>query len=163
MFKIYYFSLALILISIFGCARQPTLYPLEGASVDNVAVIARIREGSLLLRGLDRKALDTSKIPNPFSDFIYAVTPGSHVLWGMNIPGGHLLAPEGLRCYVIPDVNLEAGVIYRLDENKERSLAIIKREDTGAEIATGRIVDRKAAFTEGCKWDQPPVSDSGRR
>ncbi len=106
----------------------------------------------MLLRGLDANRLDATKIPNPFTDFMYVFQPGTHTLWGKNIQGGHALFPENLRCYAISNVELKAGVVYRLDEDKDMPRAILKREDTGEQVAIGRLVDRKAAFTEDCNW-----------
>ena len=159
MFNKYKLLLALAVFSLFGCGRQPMVFPLEGASVENRAEITLIKDGTLQLRGLDRNALDIHKIPNPFSDFVYGVKPGLHTLWGMNIPGGHPLAPDGLRCYVIADVQTEPGVTYLLDEDRVNKLAIIKRQDTGVQIAAGPMVDQRAAFTEICNWQKPLVSD----
>ena len=149
------FNFLLILVAIFiaGC-KQPTLYSIDGVSTENTTSIVQLREGSMLLRGLDRKPLDTTKIPNPFSDYLFAFKPGVHSLWGMNIQGGHALFPENLRCYVISEVELKEGVIYRLEEDKEIPRAILRREDTGAQVATGQLVDQKAAYTDGCNWNR---------
>jgi len=147
------FSLFLAAFFLSACSDRPRLFPVEGAPTGNPSSVAQIREGSLLLRGLDRKKFDISTIPNPTSDFVYAIQPGIHTLWGMNIPGGHPLFPEGLRCYTITDVTLEPGVIYRIDESREQAMATIKREDTGTVIGRGQMVDRKSAFTDACKWE----------
>lgn len=147
-------AVSLAALALLGCSKKPMLFPIAGASADNPAAVARIKEGNLLLRGLDGQTLDTSKIPNPFTDFHYAVTPGSHVLWGMNLPGGNIYVAEGLRCYVFPPVTLEAGMVYRIDEDKERLQAIIKRDDNGALVAAGRLVDRRHAFTDLCDWSK---------
>jgi len=153
--KLFKIVLVLSAMLLAGC-KQPTLYPIDGASIENTASVVRIREGSMLLRGLDEKPLDTTKLPNPFSDYLFVLSPGMHSLWGMNIQGGHALFPEALRCYVIRDVELQAGVIYRLNEDKEVRRAILIREDTGAQVATGKLVDQKAAFTDLCNWRQIP-------
>jgi len=155
MSKILNIALVLFALLLSGC-KQPTLYPIDGASTENTASVVRIREGSMLLRGLDEKPLDTTKLPNPFSEYLFVLKPGMHSLWGMNIQGGHALFPEALRCYVIADVELKAGVIYRLNEDKEIRRVILTREDTGAEVATGKLVDQKAAFTDSCNWKQIP-------
>ena len=151
------FNAALVLSALLlvGC-KQPALYPIDGASIESTASIVRIREGSMLLRGLDEKPLDTTKLPNPFSEYLFVLKPGTHSLWGMNIQGGHALFPEALRCYVLSDVELRAGVIYRLNEDKEVRRAILTREDTGAQVAIGKLVDQKAAFTDSCNWKQIP-------
>lgn len=148
-------SMALFALLLSGC-KQSTLYPIDGASTENTASVVRIREGSMLLRGLDGTPLDTTKLPNPFSDYLFVLKPGTHSLWGMNIQGGHALFPENLRCYVIDDADLKAGVIYRLKEDKEVRRVILSREDTGAQVATGKLVDQKAAFTDSCNWNQIP-------
>jgi len=149
--KIFKIALVLATLLLSACKETP-LYSIDGTATDNPSSVVRVREGSMLLRGLDGKSWDTSKIPNMFSDFLYVMKPGTHTLWGMNIQGGHPLLLENLRCYAINDVELKAGVVYRLNEDKEAVRAILVREDTGAEVASGKLVDQKAAYSEGCNW-----------
>jgi hypothetical protein len=144
-------TLAFAALLLSAC-KQPQLYSVDGVSTERNASIVRIREGSMLLRGLDGSKLDVMKVSNPFSDFLFALRPGTHSLWGMNIQGGHALFPENLRCYVISNVELKAGVVYRLDEDKELPRALLRREDTGEQIAVGALVDQKSAYTDSCNW-----------
>lgn len=154
--KRFLLCLAAMVLLVSACNRQP-LHPLDGASTDDKGSIVRLREGTMLLRGLDGKVWDATKIPNPFSDFLYAFTPGQHTLWAMNIQGGHPLLLESLRCYVIENVELKAGVVYRLNEDKTVARAVLVREDTGAEVASGKLVDTKSAYTETCNWKQQEI------
>lgn len=147
-------ALLILAASLLGaCTKVPPVFAVNGVSVENHGAIARIREGSMLLRGVDSKEFDFSKLPNPFADFVYGIEPGTRMLWGKNIQGGHPLVPDKLRCYVL-EANLVAGVIYRLEEDKEKIQAVLKREDTGAQVATGRLVDQHDAYSEGCNWNK---------
>lgn len=150
--KIFNIALVVATLMLAACNKQPALYSIDGVSTESTASIVRVREGSMSLRGLDGKPLEISKIPNPFSNFLFAFKPGTHTLWGVNIQGGHVLFPENLRCYVIGEVELMPGVVYRLDEGKDTRRAILTREDTGAQVATGKLVDQKAAYTDSCNW-----------
>ena len=149
--KSFLLSLLATALLVSACNRQP-MHSVDGASIDDSSSIVRLREGSMLLRGLDGKVWDATKIPNMFSDFTYVFTPGQHTLWGMNIQGGHPLLLESLRCYAIDNVELKAGVVYRLNEDKNAARAILVREDTGVEVASGKLVDTKSAYTETCNW-----------
>ena len=147
-------ALLLGAISLLGaCSKSPPIVALGGAATDNPAAVARIREGSMQLRGFDGKRFGISETTNPLYNFVYGAKPGAHVLWAMNIQGGHPLMLEGLRCYVI-EANLSPDVTYRLDEDKEAVRAVLKREDNGVQVAIGRLVDRQVAYSEGCKWER---------
>lgn len=133
-------------------ACKPPLHSVNGAKIDSPAEVARLREGTMLLRGVDGKTWTATDVPNPFSDFMYAITPGRHTLWVMNIQGGHPLLLENLRCYVVSDVDLKAGVAYRINEDKDKVRAVLVRDDNGAEMAAGKLVDTKSAYSEACNW-----------
>ena len=143
--------LMLAVLTLAACKQQPRMIPLGGAPDGDHRTVARIKEGSMLLRGLDRKRLELGQIPNPFSDAVFAVLPGRHDLLTMNIQSGHLIPTENMRCYII-EAELKAGVMYRLDEDKQKMRAVLVRDDSGAEIASASVSDRNSAFGNPCDW-----------
>jgi hypothetical protein len=147
------FGTLLVVVAAFSLAAcsRPVMVPLGGASTDNQDVVAQIREGSMFLRGLDKKRLDLKEMPNPMGNYVYAVTPGQHALLAMNIQSGHVIPYENMRCYIL-EADMQAGVTYRLDEDKERQRAVLKREDTGAEVAAGEMVSQQSAYSDVCQW-----------
>ncbi|MDL2283602.1 hypothetical protein LJC19_00405 [Oxalobacter sp. OttesenSCG-928-P03] len=126
-------------------------YPLAGAPVGKPAETARIKEGSMFMRGLDDQRLDSLKLPNPYSDYVYVIKPGHHKIMGMNIQSGHVISPTDLRCYSL-EAELLPGVDYILMEDKEKELAVLKREDNGTVIATGEKYEQKDAYVGPCNW-----------
>lgn len=136
---------------LFACKKSPDEYPLAGAPVGKASETARIREGSMFLRGLDDQRLDSLKLPNPFSDYVYVIYPGRHKLMGMNIQSGHFISPSDLRCYSL-EAELSPGVEYILDEDKSRERALLKRRDTGAVVASGEKYEQKGAYVGPCNW-----------
>ena len=107
----------------------------------------------MLLRGIDGKPFGFEELPNPLADVLFVANPGKHTLWMVNIQRGHPLLLSKLRCYVI-EVDLEAGVTYRIDEDVEQVRATISREGTNFPLATGRLVDQKGAYGRGCDWSK---------
>lgn len=142
------FCLAVGLIS---CKKAPAEFSLAGAPTGKPAETARIKEGSLLLRGLDDERLDSFKLPNFFSDYVYVIKPGPHKLMGMNIQTGHVLVMSDLRCFSM-EAELLPGMDYVLDEDKKRDVALLKRADTGAVVATGEKYEQKDAYVGPCTW-----------
>lgn len=105
----------------------------------------------MFVRGFDRARLGLQETQNPFSDFVYAVTPGKHALLAMNIQSGHVVPTEGMRCYVV-EAEFKAGVMYRLDEDKGMQRAVLRRETDGVEIASGKLLSQQSAFGNPCDW-----------
>lgn len=134
-----------------ACKKAPAEYPLAGAPIGKPAETARIKEGSMFLRGLDDVRINSLELPNPYADYVYVIKPGHHRLMGMNIQSGHFIAPSDLRCYSL-EAELLAGVDYILVEDKDKEIAILKREDTGAIIASGEKYEQKDAYTGPCNW-----------
>jgi hypothetical protein len=142
-----------------GCARQPTLVPVQGAGPQNGALDARIGEDSrwpVLLRGVDGTPLGSHRIPTPFFPYQYLVPPGRRVLWVMSPP--QLLAgtpiPVGrVHCYTI-DAELRAGAVYRLREDRSGKQALLVRADGGDIVARGPLVDQFFSGTRRCRWRQ---------
>lgn len=144
-------------IMLSACGKKTRdMVPIGEVSIENPAKVATIREGSMLMRGLDGKRIEFSEIPNPFSDYVYAVKPGRHTLLLKNIQGGHPLMLDGLRCYVIT-VDLEPGVSYYIDEDQDSVRAVIRYGKTGDWITTGPLVDKKEAYSGACDWSKPPI------
>ncbi len=143
--------LAIAALTLVACKQQPRMIPLGGAPDSDHRAVARIKEGSMLLRGADKKRLELSQIPNPFSDAVFALLPGKHDLLAMNIQSGHLIPTENMRCYII-EAELKAGVLYRLDEDKVKMRAILVRDDSGAEVASADVSERNSAFGNPCDW-----------
>ncbi|MEA5098594.1 MAG: hypothetical protein VB032_08685 [Burkholderiaceae bacterium] len=143
----------LLLVAALGLAAcsRPALVPLGGVSIDNRDAVAQIREGSMFLRGLDKKRLELKEMPNPMGNYVFAVSPGQHALLAMNIQAGHVIPYEGMRCYIL-EADMKAGVTYRLDEDKEKQRAVLKREDTGVEVAAGEMVSQQSAYSDVCQW-----------
>ncbi len=105
----------------------------------------------MLLRGIDGKQLGYAERPNSLGDYLYAVKPGVHTFWMVNIQRGHPLVLSDLRCYVIK-ADLEAGVTYRIDEDLEQIRAVISRDGSKDTLAIGRLVDQKGAYGHDCEW-----------
>jgi hypothetical protein len=142
----------LLACGLFACNKQPFEYPLAGAPVGKPAETARIKEGSMFLRGLNDERLSSTKLPNPYSNYIYVINPGRHRLMGMNIQSGHFLMPSDLRCYSL-EAELLPGVEYILNEDKKKDLAILKRADTGEVVASGEKYEQKGAYVGPCSWE----------
>ncbi|RJX30806.1 MAG: hypothetical protein C4516_08625 [Oxalobacter sp.] len=146
-----------VTISIFAlltaCSKggSEKMVSLGGASIENPSVVARVREGSMYVRGIDQQRLKPDDIQNPFTDFVYAVAPGKHALLVMNIQSGHIIPTENMRCYII-EAQFQADVPYRIDEDKTNWIAIIKREDNGKEVASAKLSDQSSAFGNLCQW-----------
>lgn len=139
------------LLFLAGCKPKPMLVPVGDASSVKSSETVHIREGTMLLRGLDNQKFDISKIPNPYSDFVFVASPGSHVLWLKNVQTGNIISPENLRCYRVI-AELRPGVHYIVDEDREKHIALLKKEGTGEVIATGIKIDEKAAYSDECNW-----------
>ena len=140
-----------LVLCLFACKKAPLEYPLAGAPVGKPAETAQIREGSMFLRGLDDMRLNSLELPNPYADYVYVIKPGHHKLMGMNIQSGHILVPTDLRCYSM-EAELLPGVSYILAEDKDKEMALLKREDTGAIVASGEKYEQKDAYTGPCNW-----------
>jgi hypothetical protein len=148
------FAFSLIALCLCACnqeGKNEKMISLGGAPIDNPSTVARIREGSMLVRGIDQNRIELKDIPNPFSAFVFAVSPGKHSLLAMNIQSGHLIPTENMRCYVI-DAELKANVAYRIDEDKSNWRAVLKREDSGEEIASAKLLDQQSSFGNPCQW-----------
>ncbi|MBS1186195.1 MAG: hypothetical protein H6R04_213 [Burkholderiaceae bacterium] len=142
--------LGLVALMLTACS-DPVMVSLGGAPTDNAQSVARIREGSMFVRGFDQRRLELSEIRNPIGNFVFAVTPGAHSLLAMNVQSGHVIPTESMRCYVI-EAEMKAGVIYRLDEDKGMRLAVLKREDSGERVAVGELVSQQSAYSDVCRW-----------
>jgi hypothetical protein len=147
--------LLLIVVWLSGCGHmQESLISLDGAPVNDLSQVAQLSEGSshpLLLRGLDQTPLDTVPIPSGFRDHVYLLKAGRHTLWVMNMPYGHPLIPQKIRCYVI-EAQLAAGTRYRLEEDSGNKEARVLRDDTGERVASGRLADEPWVFSGSCRW-----------
>lgn len=147
------FSLKVMIIAaalaLTACKPQPKMIPLGGASADDPAVVARVKEGTMLMRGLDGKRLELNETANPFSDAAFAILPGQHELIAMSIQSGHFIPTENMRCYILK-ANLEAGVLYRLDEDRESFRAILRRNDSGMEVASTSVMEKRESFGTPC-------------
>ena len=146
--------LALIVGCLAGCATPPSLIPLDGAPADDLSRVAGLREDfaqALLLRALDRVPTPV-RLPGPgSSQAVYLIKPGRHMLWAKNVPYRYPLIPQKIRCYVI-DAELAAGVLYRLEEDAERKIALLQRDDTRQLVASGPLVDEPWIFAADCRW-----------
>ncbi|MBS1169240.1 MAG: hypothetical protein H6R01_158 [Burkholderiaceae bacterium] len=143
--------LLLVAASALTACSDPVMVSLGGAPTDNAQSVARIREGSMFVRGFDQRRLELKEIRNPIGNFVFAVTPGTHSLLAMNVQSGHVIPTEAMRCYAI-EAEMKAGVIYRLDEDKGMRLAVLKREDTGERVAVGALVSEQSAYSDVCRW-----------
>lgn len=150
-FSVYGFLVLAVVACLSGCKKKPAEYPLEGAPVGKPSETARIKEGSMLLRGIDDVRLDSLKLPNPYSDYVYVIKPGRHKFMGTNIQSGHFVMPSDLRCYTF-EADLLPGVDYILQEDKENEEAILRREDTKEIVATGEKYEQKDAYVGPCNW-----------
>lgn len=139
--------------ALFACKKAPAEYPLAGAPVGKPAETARIKEGSIFLRGLDDERLNSLELPNPYADYVYVIKPGHHRLMGMNIQSGHFIVPTDLRCYSL-EAELLPGVDYLLveDKEKEKEMLHLKREDSGAIVASGEKYEQRDAYSGTCSW-----------
>lgn len=149
-----FFQAGLVLLVVLtACSKggSEKMIALGGASIDNPAAVARVREGSMQVRGIDQQRMKPEDIQNPFSNFVYAISPGKHSLLVMNIQSGHVIPTENMRCYIL-DAQLEANVAYRVDEDKANWRAVLKREVSGTEVASTKLVDQQSAFGNPCNW-----------
>lgn len=147
-------ALLVVAVCLAGCGQQKgysKMISLDGVPIDNPSLVARIREGSMYVRGIDHKRMQTQDIQNPFTDFVYVVRPGHHALLLMNIQSGHIIPTENMRCYIV-DAELKADITYRVDEDKSNWLAVIKREDTGEPVGSAKIAVQDSAFGNPCDW-----------
>ncbi len=150
--KSVYASLALLVfLAACGKGGAEKMVSLGGAAIDDPAAVARVREGSMLVRGIDEQRMKMEDVQNPFHDFVYAITPGKHTLLAMNIQSGHVIPTENMRCYII-EAHFQPNVAYRLDEDKANWRAVITREDGGAEVASAKMADQQSAFGNPCNW-----------
>jgi len=69
----------------------------------------------------------------------------------MNMPYGHPLIPQKIRCYVI-EAQLAAGTRYRLEEDSGNKEARVLRDDNGERVASGRLADEPWVFSGSCRW-----------
>lgn len=146
------FKLALVALALcLSACNDPKTIPLGNTPIDNPKAVALVREGSMFLRGFDKKRMELKEMPNPMGNFLFALTPGTHSLLAMNIQSGHLVPLENMRCYII-EAELKAGVIYRLNEDKKKNRAVLVREDSGAEVASSPMVDKQSALFGMCNW-----------
>lgn len=150
-FRTCFLIIFLLVSGLFGCKKPPQELPLAGAPTGKPSETARIKEGNMFLRGLDDERLSSLKLPNPYSDYVYVIQPGHHKFMGMNIQSGHILMPTDLRCYSL-EAEVLPGVEYLLQEDKEKEIAILKRMDTGAVVATGEKYEQKDAYVGPCNW-----------
>ena len=154
-----------VAFSLLGCKSRPFELPIAGAPVGQPDKTARIREGSMLLRGVNEERLSSLELPNPYSNYIYVVNPGQYTLLGMNIQTGHFLMPTDLRCYSI-EVTLLPGVEYIFNEDKNNDQAVMRRSDTGEIVATGEKFEQRRAYTGVCSWghndEDAPTEEEGK-
>ena len=146
-----FFVILFLIAGVSGCKKPPKELPLAGAPTGEPSQTARIKEGNMFLRGIDDERLNSLKLPNPYSDYVYVIKPGHHKFMGMNIQTGHFLMPSDLRCYSF-EAEVLPGVEYILQEDKDKELAILKRADTGAVVATGEKYEQKEAYVGPCNW-----------
>lgn len=151
LFRMPFFAVLVLMFSLSGCQKKPGEHSLGGAPLGKPAETARIKEGSMFLRGLDDERLNSLNLPNPYSDYVYVIQPGEHRLMGMNIQSGHFIVPSDLRCYSLK-AELLPGVEYMLNEDKDREMAILKRVDTGVIVAEGEKYEQKGAYVGPCNW-----------
>lgn len=143
--------LLLAFLTACGKGGAEKMISLGGAAIDDSAAVARVREGSMLVRGIDEQRMKVADVPNPFNDFVYAITPGKHTLLLMNIQSGHVIPTENMRCYII-EADFQPNVAYRLDEDKANWRAVLTREEGGAEVASAKMADQQSAFGNPCHW-----------
>jgi hypothetical protein len=62
-----------------------------------------------------------------------------HAFWS-------LLIPQKIRCYEI-ELQLAAGMRYRLEEDPDSKEAWVLRDDTGECVARGRLADEHRVFS----------------
>lgn len=138
-----------------GCAHIPESHiPLGGAPDNDLTQVAQIVEDPehpLLLRGLDGVALRSLRVPSAFTNYAYLVRPGRHVLWVVNAPYGYPIFPQKLRCYVV-HAELAQGTRYRLKEDSRAKRALLLKDDTGAAVSAGELVDEPWVFARDCRW-----------
>jgi hypothetical protein len=138
-----------------GCAPlSRSVVSLDGAPTDEPARVARLvidERDPLLLKGLDGRELPV-RVPSALFDWIFVVAPGRHVLWLTDVPAGHPLLPQFLRCYVM-DATLQAGQTYVLRHDLAGEQAQLRRANTGVLEATGRLVDKPFVVVPECRWD----------
>jgi hypothetical protein len=147
----FHLLIAICLACCLSACKKPDEYPLAGAPTGKPAETARIMEGSMFLRGLDDQRLESLKLPNPYSDYVFVIKPGRHRLMAMNIQSGHFLMPTDLRCYRM-EADLLPGVDYILIEDRDNDKAVLKRQDNGKVVATGDKYEQKGAYVGACEW-----------
>lgn len=150
-------ALVLVVFWLGGCTRIPVSFiPLDGAPANDLSQVVQIvqdEDSPVLLRGLDGIPLEFVRVPNDFNKFTYLIKPGRHVLWVTNVPYGHPLIPQKWRCYVVQAPELAQGTRYRLREDVGEKKALLLRDDTGATVSTGQLVDEPWIFWRGCRWE----------
>ena len=138
-----------------GCTHiSGSFISLDGSPGNDLSLVAQIVEDAdypVLLRGLDGIPLKSVRVPNDFNKYAYLMKPGHHVFWVMNAPYGHPLVPQKIRCYVI-QVELEQSTRYRLKEDSVIKRALLLRDDTGAVVSIGQLVDEPWVFLRSCRW-----------
>ena len=138
-----------------GCAHiSESFIPIDDSPVNDLSLVAQIVEDPdypVLLRGLDGIPLKSVRVQNDFFRYAYLLKPGHHVLWVMNAPYGHPLVPQKMRCYVI-EAELGQGARYRLKEDIGMKKALLLRDDTGATVSSGQLVDEPWVFLRSCRW-----------
>lgn len=144
------FGLIFLAALLLSC-KKPDEIALGDAPVGKPEEVARIKEGSMFLRGYDGVRLNSLKLPSPYSDYVYVIKPGKHQLMGMNIQSGHVLMPSDLRCFSM-EAELSAGVEYIIDEDKANDMALLRRADTKEIIAKGPKYEQKDAYVGPCNW-----------
>jgi hypothetical protein len=128
---------------------------LDGSPTETLAAVALLHidfRSPLLLRGVDGNLLQGVRVPSAFRTWSYVVSPGPHLLWVTNVPFGHPLLPQFIRCFAI-EVSLDAGAQYSLRYNPSREEALVLREETKEPIASGRLVDKPLMLERSCRWN----------
>ena len=59
-------AIAITALALAACKPQSNMISLGGAPTDDSAVVARVKEGTMLMRGLDGKHLELNQKANPF-------------------------------------------------------------------------------------------------
>ncbi len=148
-------TMVFVALWVIGCAHGPRSFvPIGGAPSDAPSQVAQIVEDEdypALLRGLDGEMLHSMRVPSDIWKYAYLLQPGPHLLWVMNMPYGHPLIPQRIRCYVIR-AELEPGVCYRLVEDPRAQRALLLKEGTQETVASGPMVDHPWVFLRGCRW-----------
>jgi hypothetical protein len=107
-------------------------------------------EHPVVLQGVDGSPI-SSRVPSALRTWTYLLSPGDHELWVVGAPAGIPLLPQRLRCYSFR-ANFESGHVYTLSEDIDAKVAILRREDLQAPVATSAIVDSPLVVERPCKW-----------